>query len=116
MPGRRHRLADQGRRSWHDPVMRTAQTGDVIYCDPPYCDRDDAKTFIAYGANGFGFERQRELATLARELVKKACPSSFRITIAWLRASYMRALNFIPSPPTVRSARPVKVGEGWAKC
>lgn len=55
-------------------VMRKAVPGDVVYCDPPYLDKDDAVSFTAYGAHGFGIERQRELAILARELAARGIP------------------------------------------
>lgn len=55
-------------------IMRSAKPGDVIYADPPYLDRDDAPSFRSYGVNGFGLERQRELADLARELAGRGIP------------------------------------------
>lgn len=55
-------------------VMRSAMPGDVVYADPPYCDRDDAASFTGYGAAAFGMERQLELAQLARELAGQGIP------------------------------------------
>lgn len=55
-------------------LMRLAEPGDVIYCDPPYLDRDDTASFRGYGAAGFGIDRQRELVGLARELAGKGIP------------------------------------------
>ncbi|REG49552.1 DNA adenine methylase Dam [Paraburkholderia sp. BL6669N2] len=52
-------------------VMRSAVRGDVVYADPPYCDRDGAASFTGYGAVGFGMDRQQELAQLARELASR---------------------------------------------
>lgn len=45
-----------------------------LYCDPPYRDRDGVHSFVAYGAAGFGFDRQSELADLARKLAAKGTP------------------------------------------
>ncbi|MGA9914399.1 MAG: Dam family site-specific DNA-(adenine-N6)-methyltransferase [Paraburkholderia sp.] len=55
-------------------VMRMARSGDVVYCDPPYLDRDGAASFRAYSPGEFCFERQRELANLARELAERGIP------------------------------------------
>jgi DNA adenine methylase len=56
-------------------VMQQAVSGDVVYCDPPYLDRDSGGTsFTGYGASGFSFDRQRELATMARTLVARGVP------------------------------------------
>jgi DNA adenine methylase len=52
-------------------IMLGARPGDVVYCDPPYLDRDGAASFRAYGAEGFNFDRQRELADLARQLAAR---------------------------------------------
>ncbi|WP_341317464.1 Dam family site-specific DNA-(adenine-N6)-methyltransferase [Paraburkholderia sp. IMGN_8] len=55
-------------------LMRLATPGDVVYCDPPYLDRDDSASFRAYGADGFGVARQGELAELSRELAARGVP------------------------------------------
>ncbi|WP_343654362.1 Dam family site-specific DNA-(adenine-N6)-methyltransferase [Paraburkholderia caribensis] len=56
-------------------VMQQAVPGDVVYCDPPYLDRDSAgNSFTGYAASGFGFDRQRELASMARTLAAQGVP------------------------------------------
>jgi DNA adenine methylase len=55
-------------------TMRKATPGDVVYCDPPYVNPDGARSFTAYGAKGFGMDRQEELAALARELGRSGIP------------------------------------------
>jgi DNA adenine methylase len=55
-------------------VMKRARVGDVVYCDPPYLDRDYAKSFTAYGANRFDMVRHKELAQLARTLAHSGVP------------------------------------------
>jgi DNA adenine methylase len=56
-------------------VMQQAVPGDVVYCDPPYLDMDSAgKSFTAYGASGFAFDRQQELASMARTLASRGIP------------------------------------------
>jgi DNA adenine methylase len=56
-------------------VMEQAVHGDVVYCDPPYLDMDSAgKSFTGYGASGFGFDRQQELASMARDLASRGIP------------------------------------------
>jgi DNA adenine methylase len=54
--------------------MQMARLGDVVYCDPPYLDRDGSASFRAYGAGGFSFDRQCELADVARQLAKSGIP------------------------------------------
>lgn len=44
-------------------MIPKAQAGDVIYADPPYA----GEGFTGYSAEGFGEERQRELATMLKE-------------------------------------------------
>ena len=55
-------------------VMMSAKLGDVVYCDPPYLDRDNALSFKAYSANGFDLTRHRELAQFARQLAASGIP------------------------------------------
>ncbi|MFM0557605.1 Dam family site-specific DNA-(adenine-N6)-methyltransferase, partial [Paraburkholderia sediminicola] len=55
-------------------VMHSVRPGDVVYCDPPYLDRDVVKSFTAYGANGFDTRRHQELAQLAKELSLRGVP------------------------------------------
>lgn len=55
-------------------VMMSAKLGDVVYCDPPYLDRDVAASFKAYGASRFDLARHRELAECARQLATCGIP------------------------------------------
>ncbi|WP_233886329.1 DNA adenine methylase [Paraburkholderia flagellata] len=55
-------------------VMMSAKLGDVVYCDPPYLDRDNASSFKAYSASGFDLTRHRELAQCARRLAASGIP------------------------------------------
>lgn len=55
-------------------VMRAAQVGDVVYCDPPYVPLTDTARFTAYAAGGFGSEDQRDLAALAKDLAARGIP------------------------------------------
>jgi DNA adenine methylase len=55
-------------------LMMSAKLGDVVYCDPPYLDTDNASSFKAYGASGFDFNRQRDLADCARDLASRGIP------------------------------------------
>lgn len=48
-------------------VMRLANPGDVIYCDPPYVPLN-ATSFTNYSGVGFSLEQQKRLAKLAEEL------------------------------------------------
>ncbi len=55
-------------------AFKLAVPGDVIYCDPPYVDREDAPSFTKYTAEGFPRERQWELADLARATATRGIP------------------------------------------
>lgn len=55
-------------------AFKLAGPGDVIYCDPPYVDLDDAPSFTKYTAEGFPRERQQELADLARATAARGIP------------------------------------------
>lgn len=55
-------------------AFKLAVPGDVIYCDPPYVDLDDAPSFTKYTAEGFPRERQQELADLARAAAARGIP------------------------------------------
>ncbi|MCY1263833.1 DNA adenine methylase [compost metagenome] len=57
-------------------AFKLAVPGDVIYCDPPYVDLDDAPSFTKYTAEGFPRERQQELASLARTTAASGIPSN----------------------------------------
>lgn len=57
-----------------ETVMRRAQPGDVIYCDPPYVPLSDTANFTSYSAGGFGAKEQLRLARAAEELSKRAIP------------------------------------------
>ncbi|WP_429345318.1 DNA adenine methylase [Paraburkholderia sp. GAS42] len=50
-------------------LMDAATPDDVVYCDPPYLDRDGARSFTGYGPGGFDIQRQEELASTAKRLV-----------------------------------------------
>ncbi|WP_459569835.1 DNA adenine methylase [Cupriavidus sp. 8B] len=55
-------------------AFKLAVPGDVIYCDPPYVDLDDAPSFTKYTAEGFPRERQQELADCARAAAARGIP------------------------------------------
>lgn len=55
-------------------VMRAAQAGDVVYCDPPYVPLTATANFTDYAVGGFGQLEQAELARLARELGWRGIP------------------------------------------
>ena len=49
--------------------MQSANSGDVVYCDPPYAPLDQASNFTSYTKNEFNLDSQKELAKLAVELM-----------------------------------------------
>lgn len=52
-------------------VMKMAQDGDIIYCDPPYVPLSETASFTNYASSGFSLKDQQDLAYLALELSKK---------------------------------------------
>jgi len=55
-------------------VMRMAEPGDVVYCDPPYVPLSKTANFRQYAAQGFGEAEQRDLARIAEELADRGIP------------------------------------------
>ena len=55
-------------------AFSAARFGDVIYCNPPYLDTDQAASFRDYVAGGFSGEQQQKLAELAREAARQGIP------------------------------------------
>ena len=49
-------------------VMKMAERGDVVYCDPPYAPLTETSNFSNYTAGGFNLKDQEDLAQLAKEL------------------------------------------------
>lgn len=54
--------------------MRSAEKGDVVYCDPPYVPLSETANFTSYSAGGFGLDAQRSLADEARALAGRGIP------------------------------------------
>lgn len=52
-------------------AMNKAETGDVIYCDPPYVPLSSTSNFTSYASGVFGFKEQLKLAEKAKEIAKK---------------------------------------------
>jgi len=55
-------------------TMKSAQPGDVVYCDPPYVPLSDTANFTGYSQGGFFLADQVELAQLAQELADRGVP------------------------------------------
>ena len=51
-------------------TMAQAQTGDTVYCDPPYVPLSDTAHFTDYHAGGFNWRDQVQLADMAGELAR----------------------------------------------
>ncbi|HEU5055467.1 MAG TPA: DNA adenine methylase [Kofleriaceae bacterium] len=50
-----------------------ARAGDFVYFDPPYHPLSETANFTSYTAGSFGADDQRELADIARALVRRGC-------------------------------------------
>lgn len=55
-------------------IINQAQTGDVIYCDPPYVPLSTSANFTSYSSGGFSLESQQQLADLAVNAANKGIP------------------------------------------
>jgi DNA adenine methylase len=55
-------------------TMKQTRKGDVVYCDPPYAPLSKTAYFTDYFADGFGWDKQIELAEWAVKLAKKGIP------------------------------------------
>ena len=55
-------------------TMLEAELGDVVYCDPPYVPLTLTSKFTSYTQDGFGLDKQKELANMAKILMKKGIP------------------------------------------
>ena len=71
-------------------IMDQAVAGDVVYCDPPYADQADKRSFTGYGKEGFSWDDQTRLADKARELAERG----IRVVISNHDTSSTRELYF----------------------
>jgi len=51
-----------------------AESGDVIYCDPPYVPLSASSNFTSYSAGGFNLQQQKDLVDTARKTAAKGIP------------------------------------------
>lgn len=49
-------------------TFERAESGDVLYCDPPYVPLSKTASFTSYSGNGFGLDEQADLANAAEEV------------------------------------------------
>src|SRR5690606_35145111 len=54
-------------------AVAAARAGDFVYFDPPYHPISDTARFTSYTAHSFGPDDQRQLADVARALVRRGC-------------------------------------------
>lgn len=52
-------------------IFDELQTGDVVYCDPPYVPLSSTASFTAYSENSFALTQQTELANCARKAFER---------------------------------------------
>jgi DNA adenine methylase len=64
--------AELGARHFADAAAET-RAGDFVYFDPPYHPLSDTAHFTSYTSASFGRDDQRELARVARALVRRGC-------------------------------------------
>jgi DNA adenine methylase len=56
-----------------EAVLDRAQSGDLVYLDPPYQPLSRTASFTSYAAGGFGDEDQEHLAEVVGELDRRGC-------------------------------------------
>jgi len=54
--------------------MENANTGDVVYCDPPYIPLSHTANFTTYSSGGFDLDEQENLVNIALKLKSKNIP------------------------------------------
>ena len=69
-------------------VMKKADIGSVVYCDPPYSPSAMRATFTGYTSQGFTLTEQQELADCAKELAVRGIP----VVISNLETEFTRSL------------------------
>lgn len=77
-------------------TFKRANSGDVIYCDPPYVPLTKTASFTSYSGNGFGLDEQADLANAAEE-VSQSNDISVLISnhdTIWTRKIYENAVKF----------------------
>jgi len=55
-------------------TYKQTQSGDVIYCDPPYAPLSPTASFTSYSGQGFKLNDQQELATLSEKSAENGVP------------------------------------------
>lgn len=55
----------------YESVFEKVKKNDLVYCDPPYVNLEDAQSFNLYGKDVFGVEDQKNLVELAKKAVGK---------------------------------------------
>lgn len=53
-------------------ALKQMNTGDLIYCDPPYIPLGTTASFIKYNQDGFDEQDQRRLADMVKEVSQTA--------------------------------------------
>ena len=79
----------------YQDVMQRAQTGDVVYCDPPYVPLSKTASFTSYARQGFDLDDQAQLANLAEQAQRRGVSvviSNHDTT--WTRKIYQQAELF----------------------
>ena len=71
-----------------EEVLKLPQEGDFVYMDPPYIPVSST-SFVDYCKNGFGMDRQEELAGCFRDLTERGvkCVLS-NADVEWIRETY----------------------------
>lgn len=55
-------------------TLEEAQTGDIVYCDPPYVPLSKTAYFSSYIKDVFSEQEQKDLATMAKKLARQGIP------------------------------------------
>ena len=70
-------------------VLENAQSGDLVYFDPPYAPVSATASFTTYTSGGFGKAAQKRLASVCRELDRRGVMFLLSNSdLPWVRALY----------------------------
>lgn len=88
----------------YSEALKAAQSGDVVYCDPPYL--TETANFTAYHSDGFGHEEHGRLARSVRRLAGRGVPvvisNSDTDMVRYLYKDF--AINKITAPRSIGAA------------
>ena len=88
-----------------ETIVERAQTGDLVYFDPPYVPVSDTANFVSYAKGGFSQDDQEKLACIVEELSDKGVHVILSNSDApWVVDRYSKFdVNIVPARRSINS-------------